>query len=361
MNRLLVIRFSALGDVAMTVPVVQAVAKANPQLNITILTRSRTAALFAWMPNNVTVAGIDLSQYKGITGLERLFHTLKDGHYDAVADLHDVLRSKYLRTRFRMEGAQVAVINKGRKDKKALIGHGLTHPTLTHNTQRYLQVFTQLGLPIAPLTPITTTNTPTSAVPTTNTSASAVPTTNTSASIVSAARFSLAAAPTSPLIGIAPFAAHKGKIYPTQLMQQVVNTLADSGNQILLFGSPGHEAQTLKTWERNNVTAVAGQLNSLADELQLMSKLNLMISMDSSNMHMAAIVGTQTISIWGATHPKAGFTAWDQDDDTILQIPMDCRPCSIYGNKPCTRGNYPCLTQITPQNIIDKARQYGAK
>ena len=144
-------------------------------------------------------------------------------------------------------------------------------------------------------------------------------------------------------------------------MRQVVNTLADSGNQILLFGSPGHEAQTLKTWERNNVTAVAGKLNNLTDELRLISKLTLMISMDSSNMHMAAMVGTQTISIWGATHPKAGFTAWNQSDDTILQIPMDCRPCSIYGKKPCTRGNYPCLTQITPQAIIDKARQYGAK
>ena len=355
MNKLLVIRFSALGDVAMTVPVVQAVAKANPQLHITILTRHRTTSLFAWMPANVSVIGIDLNQYKGIAGLERLFRTIKTGNYDAVADLHDVLRSKYLRTRFRMTGAQVAVIDKGRKDKNAIIGHGLTHPALPHTTQRYQQVFTQLGLTIAPLTPVTINQHH-------DETSAATPKTGQHPADVCAAMFSLAdPSPSTPLIGIAPFAAHQGKIYPTPLMRQVVNTLADSGNQILLFGSPGHEAQTLKTWERDNVTAVAGKLNSLTDELRLISKLTLMISMDSSNMHMAAMVGTQTISIWGATHPKAGFTAWNQSDDTILQIPMDCRPCSIYGKKPCTRGNYPCLTQITPQAIIDKARQYSAK
>ena len=83
--------------------------------------------------------------------------------------------------------------------------------------------------------------------------------------------------------------------------------------------------------------------------------------MDSSNMHMAALMGTRTISVWGATHPKAGFTAWNQPDESIIQIPMDCRPCSIYGSKPCKKGNYPCMREITPEMIVDLARKYGAK
>lgn len=336
-RRLLVIRFSALGDVAMTVPVLNAVATANPDLHITLLTRQRMAPLFSWMPGNVSVVGIDLNQYKGIMGLERLYRQLRTQQFDAVADLHDVLRSKYLRTRFRMNHAQVAVIDKGRSDKKALIGHGLTHPPLLHTTLRYQAVFTALGiecpLPAPTAAPVAS---------------------------VSARRFSRRDAPTAPLIGIAPFAAHEGKIYPPHLMRQVVEALADAGNHIYLFGSAGKEAQMLDAWQREGVESVAGKLPSLRDELELMSRLTLMISMDSSNMHMAAMMGTQTISVWGATHPKAGFTAWQQADDTTIGLPLDCRPCSIYGNRPCHRGGYPCLNGISPQVIIDKARQYGA-
>lgn len=330
----------------MTVPVVRALAEANPDTHITILTRQRMQPLFEWMPANVAVEGIDLGNYSGVAGLERLYRRLHHKHYDAVADLHDVLRSKYLRTRFRMSGAKIAVIDKGRKDKKALIGHGLTHSPLTHTITRYQHVFTSLGMSC----PMHTSATAPSPVG------------------VSAARFGLAVPPaspapsttTAPLIGVAPFAAHKGKIYPLPLMHQVVDQLADAGNHVLLFGAKGKETETLKTWERRGVELVADKCHSLKEELELMSQLTLMISMDSSNMHMAAMMGTQTISIWGATHPSAGFTAWQQTHDSIIDLPMDCRPCSIYGNRPCTKGNYPCLAGIKPQTIIDKARQYGA-
>ena len=329
-RKLLVIRFSALGDVAMTVPVVRALAQANPDTHITILTRERMQPLFEWMPVNVGVEGINLDSYRGVAGLERLYRQLHRQHFDAVADLHDVLRSKYLRTRFKMSGTKVAVIDKGRNDKKALIGNGLTHPPLTHTTIRYQQVFIRLGMP-CPL------QLPTAAATLAGAAVSAV-----------------------PLIGVAPFAAHEGKIYPLPRMHQVVDILADAGNHVLLFGAKGKEAETLKTWERNGVELAAGKCHSLKEELELMTHLTLMISMDSSNMHMAAMMGTQTISIWGATHPNAGFTAWQQTADTIIDLPMDCRPCSIYGNRPCTKGNYPCLAGIKPQTIIEKARQYGA-
>ncbi|MBQ8676224.1 MAG: glycosyltransferase family 9 protein [Bacteroidaceae bacterium] len=374
-RKLLVIRFSALGDVAMTVPVVRALAEANPDTHITILTRQRMQPLFEWMPANVAVEGIDLGNYSGVAGLERLYRRLHHKHYDAVADLHDVLRSKYLRTRFRMSGAKIAVIDKGRKDKKALIGHGLTHSPLTHTITRYQHVFTSLGMS-CPMPTSATDASPASLSASSHVGVAPSPASLSASSPVgiapspvgvSAARFGLAVPPASPapstsapLIGVAPFAAHKGKIYPLPLMHQVVDQLADAGNHVLLFGAKGKETETLKTWERRGVELVADKCHSLKEELELMSQLTLMISMDSSNMHMAAMMGTQTISIWGATHPSAGFTAWQQTHDSIIDLPMDCRPCSIYGNRPCTKGNYPCLAGIKPQTIIDKARQYGA-
>ena len=85
-----------------------------------------------------------------------------------------------------------------------------------------------------------------------------------------------------------------------------------------------------------------------------MSHLDAMVSMDSSNMHLASLTGTPVVSVWGATHPYAGFLGWGQSTDNIVQIDLECRPCSIYGQKPCRRGDYACMNGIAPETIVDK-------
>ena len=89
-------------------------------------------------------------------------------------------------------------------------------------------------------------------------------------------------------------------------------------------------------------------------ELILMSHLDVMVSMDSANMHLASITGTKVVSVWGATHPYAGFMGWRQSEDNAVQLPLACRPCSIFGNKPCRRGDFACMTGIKPEMIFEK-------
>ena len=89
-------------------------------------------------------------------------------------------------------------------------------------------------------------------------------------------------------------------------------------------------------------------------ELALMSHLDVMVSMDSGNMHLASLVNTPVVSIWGATHPLAGFMGWGQSEQNAVQIDLSCRPCSVYGNKPCLRKDYACLHQITPAIITQR-------
>ena len=101
-----------------------------------------------------------------------------------------------------------------------------------------------------------------------------------------------------------------------------------------------------------NCTIVSNYLTNLHEELILMSHLDVMVSMDSANMHLASLVATPVVSVWGATHPYAGFMGWRQSEDNAVQLDMDCRPCSIYGNKPCIHGNYPCIKQIEPETIV---------
>lgn len=157
----------------------------------------------------------------------------------------------------------------------------------------------------------------------------------------------------------------------------MVKLLLARGVKVYLFGAGEKEMAVFKDWQTqcSSLTTIdeedcfgddAPELLIASDvlkaegkkgfkaELELMSTLDCMISMDSGNMHLASIVGTRVVSVWGATHPLAGFLGWQQSPVDCVQKDMPCRPCSIYGNKPCKLGNYPCLNDIKPEEIVRK-------
>ena len=92
-------------------------------------------------------------------------------------------------------------------------------------------------------------------------------------------------------------------------------------------------------------------------ELILMSHLDVMLSMDSANIHLASLTATPVVSVWGATHPYAGFVGWNQPQENIIQADLDCRPCSIYGKRPCRRGDLACMNMIRPEQIVERIEQ----
>lgn len=334
-KKILVTRFSAMGDVAMLAPVVSLVALQHPELRITVLTRKKFVPLFGWVPSNVEVKGINLSDYKGVFGLERLFNSLRKQGFDAVADLHDVLRTKYLHTRFRLTRTKVAVIDKQRKLKHAFIGHGMDADALRPMYERYADVFRRLGIEVS-----------------LNTDEKLFNLKHEDYQYVT--KLAGKKATGDKWIGIAPFAAHETKIYPLQKMQEVVNWCAQQGYKVFLFGGGDTEKSILETWEKEGITNTIGRLSGLHNELLLISRLDLMVCMDSSNMHIAAMLGVPTLSIWGATHPNAGFFPWGTSrQNTIEIIDLPCRPCSIYGSKPCKTGDFRCMNDISAE-LIEK-------
>ena len=321
MTRLLIIRFSALGDVAMLVPVVERLANTYPRLYITILSRQQTAPLFADLPDNVHFYGADLKgRHKGIKGMNRLLRDIDYQQFDAVADMHDVLRSKYLRMRFRLIGKRISVIQKGRLDKYLLTKRHHISPPLPTTIERYQDVLQRLGL-----------------------SMQLHPQRNNGGERLG--------------IGIAPFAAHEGKIYPLKKMEEVVRLLSKVGEPIYLFGAGKQEQTILEQWAETypNVTSLAGK-QDMAKEIAIMRGLQLMVTMDSANMHLASIAGTRVLSIWGATHPAAGFLGYGQCENDCIQRDLPCRPCSVYGNKPCQYSDYHCLN-IAPKDIVNRIKQ----
>ena len=330
-----------MGDVAMVVPVVYSLARQYPHVRITVLSRAFARPLFEGLAPNVKFMAADLKhEYHGLKGLNALYRRLAAKQFTAIADLHNVLRSEYLRLRFNMSHYHVAHINKHRKGRRRITSSRAKQLTQQPTSfQNYSDVFRRLGYPVdiqfhsifgndkgdlsqlpVPLSSIT---------------------------------YHL-----SPIIGLAPFAAHQGKVYPPQLMHQVIEQLLAKHPQarIFLFGRGQQEDEYFKEWcqQHEQCVNVGQHVESLYQELILMSHLDVMVSMDSSNMHLASLAGTPVVSVWGATHPYAGFLGWGQKEENIVQTDLDCRPCSIFGQKPCRRGDYACMNQIKPETIVER-------
>jgi ADP-heptose:LPS heptosyltransferase len=160
-------------------------------------------------------------------------------------------------------------------------------------------------------------------------------------------------------IGIAPFAKHMGKVYPEILMTKVVEILSlDQRYKVFIFGGGLDEQAAVNSWIKKYPTIISAISKLTIDQqLLLMSQLDIMVSMDSGNMHLASLVGTPVISVWGATHPYAGFLGWNQSESNIIQTDLPCRPCSVFGDKPCFRKDYACMYQIKPETIIQKIEE----
>ncbi len=338
-KNVLIARYSALGDVAMTVPVVYSACAAYPSVRFVMITQQVASSLFVNAPDNLVVIGVDVKEeYHGPLGQWRLLKQLYQKYQiDAFVDLHDVIRTHILALHCLFLGIPVHRIWKGRESKRELTRrrNKRLHP-LCSSRARYFKVFRRFGFKFEE----------------SFTSIFATP--------VDQACFADITAPKAAdetWIAVAPFAKHKGKIYPVERMEDVVRRLAESGNnRLFLFGGGEEEKEILRKWAEKyaNVLSMAERKHGFPKELALLSCMDVMISMDSANMHLASLVRLPVVSVWGATHPFCGFTGWKQSPDNEVQLDLPCRPCSVFGNRPCFRGDYACLNGITPEMILEK-------
>lgn len=331
-RNVLVMRLSALGDVAMTIPVLYPACRANPSTHFVMLTKKWPASMFHDRPDNLEVLGIDVKkEYKGVIGLIRLACKLRRKYdIDAVADLHNVLRTRIMDLVFKFCGIPVTILDKERAHRKALINHKSDQPvTPTHD--RYRNVLFELGLEVPddftrlydgkplPVSPIV-----------------------------------LEKEPGQRWVAISPFSAHEGKVYPLELMDKVVGMLSERENYwLFLMGGGKEEKIALRKLAKKykNVISMAEIKHGFIDEYALLGKCDLMLTMDSANMHLASLMGLKSVTIWGATSPACGFLGYGQEASSDIQLDMDCRPCSIYGERDCRYGDYRCLARISPDVI----------
>ncbi len=344
-RNVLVIRLSVLGNVAMTIPVLYPVCKANPDTRFIMLTKKWPASMFHDRPANLKVVDFDINEnHKGFFGLLKLaaqLHKLYD--IDAVADLHNVTGTKIMDAYLWLRGAKIAGMDREKAKRKALVTHR-THEPVTPIHDRYRNVFKELGFETPdnftrlyegrdwPVSPIV-----------------------------------LEKEPGQRWIAISPFSSRRQKAYPLELMEQVTAELCKRENYwIFLMGGGKTEKIALRGIARKykNVISMAEVKHRFLDEYALLGKCDLMLTMESANMHLASLVDLQAMTIWGPTSPACGYLGYNQVVEDDIQLDMDCRPCSITGDKPCKYGDFRCLKNIPPEYIaqhVIEAVEYNAE
>lgn len=335
-EKIIVLRFSAMGDVAMVASVLKEFSAQNPLVEIIMVSREAFKPFFDGIENIKFHAIQPKTIHKGLNGLFKLYQELRKYKPTAIADLHDNLRSRAISTFFRLTGIKVKRIDKGRSEKKALTSSvNKIFKPLRQTVERYADVFRELGFAI-----------------------------KLSHRLESKSRKIPAKAEllfkdkVSKKVGISPFAQHIYKVYPLEKMEKVIAALSAFGYEIFIFGGGKTEELSAEKWSNSypNTYNLIGNFN-LTEELAIISNLDLMLSMDSSGMHMASLVGVPVVSVWGPTHPYAGFLGYGQSKSDCVQIDHPARPNSIYGNKPCLCGVESCMDLINPETIVNKIKE----
>lgn len=335
---LLVFRFSAMGDVAMVASVLRELMEQQPDLTLVLVSRELFKPFFADIPNLIFHSFYPNGAHKGARGLYHLFKELRQYDPQSVADLHYNIRSRALSALFRLTGVPVRQLDKGRKEKKALTRpHQKVRKPLKPTVERYADVFRALGYPVVlshALRPRTW-PLPVSVAP-------------------------LFSDPQTAKVGIAPFAQHTPKVYPFKRMEVVMDYLDRQGHAIFIFGGGTEEQRIAESWQERfrNVRSLIGYF-TLQEDLAIISHLNVMLTMDSANMHMASLMGVRALSVWGATHPYAGFLGYGQRLEDCIQVDHPARPSSVYGNKPCLCDGVDSMELIPPEMIVGKLREIG--
>lgn len=340
MANVLITKFREFTDVIMSLPVIYSACLSHKEHTFTLVTRPSLVSLFINKPDNLRVEGVDIARVSTLRAALEIWNTCKKTYSpDVYISLDNSPIYKFIAIRARIDRTKTSIVKKVKHFRRLIRNNDKLMLPLASARSRYREAFFRVGLPVQEHF-------------------------HGLYGIDGKGDSTLFSAMTTPpakgekWIGIAPFAKHTGKAYPTNLMEQVIEILGKelAGVKIILFGGGERELDIMQQWAHKYPYAVSPAMARLGfpAELSLLSYLDVMLTMDSANMHLASLAGVPVITIWGATHPYCGFKGWHQTESATISLPMPCRPCSLYGDKECHRQDYHCITAIKPRFIADK-------
>ncbi|MDD5771928.1 MAG: glycosyltransferase family 9 protein [bacterium] len=328
MKKILIIRFSSIGDIVLTSPVIRAVRNKYPESHISMLVKEEFAPLIADCPylNEVIIL-------KTNEPIKDLANKLKENKYDVIIDIHRNLRSIYLDYTLSVEKR---LIYKKNILKRWLLLN-LHLKLLDENTSVINSYFNALK-------PLNIEN---------DNKGLEIWISKRDEEIAEEFQKKYAGKDIL-MIGLAPFAHWETKCWPMDHYKKLVNDLSKKIEcRFIIFGGPGDIEKLGSTFEdlKNKPIIAINELGLMA-QAALIKKCQYFIGNDTGLMHIADAAGIPLITFFGPTVKEFGFAPVGKNS-VVLSRDLKCRPCSLHGSNSCPKGTLECLKAIKPEDVTD--------
>ena len=314
--RILIIRWSSLGDIILTQPIVAILREKYPNAEVHYCCKPAMAQL--------------VECFEGVDRVISTDNPDQSVHYDIAIDLQakpgSILQLK------RISADRKVIYNKDRLTRWMIVKH-LTGKSIDSTLSLYYSALKKLGIDMPMRNPVIKPK-PQHEV------------------FIDELFLEHSVTPAKTLIGIAPGAKHFTKRYPMEYWIRFIDSIPESWNcQFILTGSTEDReicAEIHRQCPRATFDLCA---RTKADQLvNLIDRMGCLISGDSGPMHVAAALGKPQIAIFGGTHTRLGFRPMNTKA-VILEEEIGCRPCSLHGLKTCPKSHFRCMKSITPSML----------
>lgn len=329
--RILVVRFSAIGDLILTTPLLRALRNRYPKAEITVVTKASLAPLLSTNPRLTEVIGWDPDQ-----PFDQLVRALKSRTFTHRLDLHGSLRSARLRHAL---GGRWGRYPKHRLARAVLIRTQRNfYRKPRHVADRYFDAARELGV-----------------VPDGGPAELFVR--REALDEVDAFLLEHQLGTQRTLLAVAPGATHFTKRWPERHWLTLMGRLTARADVVILgSGADAPLAERLAEAGGVRATSAAGRFD-LQGTAALIKRARSLAAGDTGLMHMATAVGTPVVALYGPTVEGFGFFPYHARASVLQRTDLDCRPCSAMGTASCPLGHHRCMEEILPDDLETALRK----
>lgn len=341
-NKTLVIRFSSIGDIVLASPLLRIIRKTYPSSQIDFVTRKEYSDLVRYNPNLNRIYEFDAT--KGFKELQLLKTTIQNEHYDLILDIHNSLRSRYIRSFSKAK--DIVVINKRVWARTMLVNFKKNYYRgIVSVVDRYIEPLKKYnimndneGLELFIPDKIRTD--------------------------VSSKTAELELDSFGKTIGFCPSAKHATKCWPQERFAELGIKLAEEHDaKIILFGGPSDIEKNMSIADKINSSVRKESAKDFSGELTLletaaaMQLCDIVVTNDTGLMHIAAAMKRKVVSIFGSTVQEFGFFTVGTKSIVLERKGLYCRPCSHIGRKDCPEKHFRCMNEIQVTDVFNSIRE----
>lgn len=323
--KILVIRFSSLGDVVLITPLFQKIKHTYPSSHVSFLTDCKFIDLFGTDPNIDRIIPYDVSG-ESLMYLLRYLKKIREERYDIIIDCHVIPRSLFFL--FLGRPARRRRLNKFSIQRRLMV-KSHNRKRIPHIVDRYLATFIgKNGNDYKPKIYLE------------------------KREIEKIKNLLSKKKGSKKVVGFAPGASKKAKMWQLEKLQNLALTLTEKNNvYIILFGNKNEISIVKRIQEelQDRCLNLVGK-TGIRELALFLNGCDVLFSADSGTMHIAVAVGTPVVSIFGPTVPEFGFTPYNQKS-VVVSKPLPCRPCSLHGTDTCPLGHHNCMKLIEVEEV----------